>query len=338
MSRRAKIIGLFAALTLGIALLVIQIQTTDWKVFSQTLLGLGPWPFVIFPLISLANFALYVWRWRIILLVLNTGNVTLGFWRLFAHRLTGYAFGYITPAAQVAGEPVRVALLSKDDIKPDIATGSVVLDLAFETITFVVFVLTGVVWAIFTRREILSGFIAPIIFIFLLLAVLTIFLYATVGGHGFFRHIISRFERLYPKAKLTALIDWVKLTEDLMTAFFKAAPQKIIGVVALSFLMTGFKIIEVWYLLSLLGQLVSPTDLFFLSTLPGIFLLIPIPGGVGVFEGGNALIFGVLGLTASPLVYTFIIRFRDLVLITLGLIHGIREGIIYALRNRAKNP
>jgi hypothetical protein len=63
-----------------------------------------------------------------------------------------------------------------------------------------------------------------------------------------------------------------------------------------------------------------------MSTLPGVSLLLPVPAGLGVFEGSNAGMFALLGVAINPVAYTMIIRARDFLFIGLGIFHAVRSG------------
>jgi uncharacterized protein (TIRG00374 family) len=127
---RHIVIGTIAT-SLGGALFAFLIWKAGPATIWKSLSSFGVIPFAIFLLLSLLNFGLYTLRWKIILGTMEKGG-EVRYFRLFLHRMSGFATGYLTPAAQVAGEPVRVALLATEGILSKTATSSVVLDLAFE--------------------------------------------------------------------------------------------------------------------------------------------------------------------------------------------------------------
>jgi uncharacterized protein (TIRG00374 family) len=315
-------IFLLLGLGLGGGLLTILIQQTGPQALLDNLVMFGIWPLFGFIGISLANFCLYTWRWKLILDDMVKRSERVPFRRLFMHRMSGFAVGYLTPAAQVAGEPVRVALVKGDGVALQPATSSVVLDLAFEITSFIVYVIAGLILAFAQGLGAGGGLIAPLVFVLVLLAVLGSFFLFTVSGAGFFHRLIGglglrRFERM------RNFETWLAGTEALMTKFFVGKKLKVLFIVLLSFVMTHF-----------FGFELGIRDAFLLSTLPGISLLLPIPGGLGVFEGSNAAMFALLGIGINPVAFTMIVRARDLLFIAIGVVHAVLRGerIIYAKR------
>ena len=95
------------------------------------------------------NFILYSLRWQMILhRQVGKASHKLSLWRMYWHRMTGYAVGYLTPLNQAGGEPVRVALLIADKVPSESAVASATLDIAFELCSYVVFIALGVIFAL----------------------------------------------------------------------------------------------------------------------------------------------------------------------------------------------
>ncbi len=303
-----------------------------WLVFKTgpesivTSLALFGWlPFAGFVSISLVNFCLYTFRWKLILDRMTLNAVHIPFHRLFLHRMSGFAAGYLTPAAQVAGEPVRVAMLRSDNVPLKEATGSVVLDLAFEISTYVIYVLAGLVLAFIQGLGASNQLLGPLIFIIILAGCLLAFFLFTVSGAGFFHRLLRIFQltRFKPVAQFE---NWLAETEGLMSKFFVGRLPIIFFIIVLSFTMAAFRAIEVAFITNFLGVSITLRDAFLMSTLPGVALLLPIPAGLGVFEGSNAAMFSVLGLKVNAVAYTIIIRLRDFLFIAFGITHAVRRG------------
>jgi uncharacterized membrane protein YbhN (UPF0104 family) len=151
------------------------------------------------------------------------------------------------------------------------------------------------------------------------------FFISTITGSGFFHRFFS-ITRLNKFTRIAAFEEWLKEMEELMSKFFVGRPWIIIIVVVLSFMMATFKAVEAIFISHFLGQNIGITDALLLSTHPGVSLLLPVPGGLGVFEGSNAALFALLHLTINPLAYTVIIRLRDFVFIGIGIAHAVSSG------------
>ena len=119
---------------------------------------------------------------------------------------------------------------------------------------------------------------------------------------------------------------WLIETEAIMSEFF-VGRLKVVGVVVgLSFLMAMFKAVEAMFIAHFLGVNVNLSDAFLMSTLPGVSLLLPVPAGLGVYEGSNEAMFSLLGLPINAVAYTVIIRMRDFLFIGIGVTYAIVHG------------
>jgi uncharacterized protein (TIRG00374 family) len=327
MTSRTGLRGLFIVIGLlvGLGILTALVVKTGPQNLIENLVLFGLLPLIGFVIISLTNFCLYTWRWKLILDDMVSGDKRVPFGRLFLHRMSGFAAGYLTPAAQVAGEPIRVAMVKGDGVPLQPATSSVVLDLAFEITSFVVYVVAGLVLAFGQGLGADGGLLLPLVFILVLLGLLITFFIFTVSGAGFFHRIIGWLGLRRVKF-MRRFESWLTGMEKLMTAFFVGKNFKILFIVLLSFVMTAFRAVEVVFITHFFGVDITIRDAFLMSTLPGVSLLLPVPAGLGVFEGSNAGMFALLGVAINPVAYTMIIRARDFLFIGLGIFHAVRSG------------
>jgi uncharacterized protein (TIRG00374 family) len=320
---------------LGVGLFVGLFIKQDPAEILNSLLTFGWLPFIGFIGISLLNFTFYAWRWQLIINAHLKKGQKISLWQVYKHRMGGYAISYLTPAAQVGGEPVRIALLATEKgMTGKVATSSALLDISFELVAYVVFIIAGVALAFFEGLGDGNSFTI----IGIGLGVLLIFLFSFFGalrsGRGFFVHIF-RATRLN---KIKRLKSWEKNivdTENMMTTFLSKNPRLIGGVVTLSFLMISFRVIEAFYIAFFLGVAINFGQAFLMSTLPGIALLLPVPGGLGVFEGSYAGIFGILAIPLNAVAFALVIRARDLIFILLGLGHIFSYGRKFLHKMRA---
>jgi uncharacterized protein (TIRG00374 family) len=250
--------------------------------------------------------------------------------------MSGFATGYLTPAAQVAGEPVRVALLASEGISPKTATSSVVLDLAFEISAFVVYVVLGVVLAMTTGMGTGMLGVAAYIFLGALVILMTLFFLSVIKGWKISSQLLARQYGERHK-RLRAGVLWLVGVEEMMTTFFQGRTRVLLGVIFLSCVMTGFRAGEVAFIAWGFGQAIGISHAILLSTIPGLVLLAPVPGGLGIFEASTAAMLTALGIGTPAIAFTLIIRLRDMVFITIGVFHGITEGAGWIGR-RKKDP
>lgn len=321
--RKRQQLALALGLLIGAGLFVYMLIKSGWQDVSLALYDFGPLAFLGFFFLSLLNFCVYTWRWRLILRGMSKHRIP--FFSLFFDRMAGFATGYLTPAAQVAGEPVRVAMLKTRGLSVAEATGSVVLDLAFEIGAFVAYVAAGIVLAIFAGFGGVHDYVLPLFFLFSLLGIVLVFFVFLASGTTFFErlakaNISHRFRLVHD------VFIWLFEVQGYMQHFLRGGKMRLFIVAFLSFVTVGFRAVESFYLLFFLGLVISLQDAILLSTLPGLSLLLPIPGGLGIFEGSNAAAFTLLGLTINAVAYTIVIRFRDALFILIGIVHTAKQG------------
>lgn len=335
--RIARMFLFFLSLFLGAGILVYLIYTQGPAAIFDSILTFGLIPFVGFTCISLINFGFYSLRWQLIINRHLPKGESIPFYRMYMHRMGGYAISYLTPAAQVGGEPVRIALLSSEkNASLKQATSSVLLDIAFELSAYVVFILAGVLLAIAQGLGDANSLVVAFVGLGGLLAFLIAFFTAIARGKGFFGPLF-KFLRLNKFEKLARFGKGIIETENMMRDFLKKNPGLVSVVALLSVLVISFRVVEVFYIAHFFNVDLNFAQAFLVSTLPGIALLLPVPAGVGIFEGSFAAIFGILLIPLNAVAFALIIRGRDLIFILIGLIHILQKGSRF-LQNKILKP
>lgn len=313
------------ALALGGGLFAYLVMRAGLASTAASVRDFGAAPFLGFVALSFFNFLMYSWRWQIIVNDMLPRERRIPLWRMFLHRMSGYAAGYLTPASQVASEPVRVAMLRSEGVPLKEATSSVVLDLAFEIAAFVVFVISGVVLAAASGMSGGKALLGAEVFAGILVVVLVLFFWTIASGRGFFSGFL-RVVGVHKTKRFAAAYTWMRDMERLMTTFFAGKPWTIAGIVALSCFVVSFRAVEAAFMAFFFGETLTLRDAFLLAALPGVVLLLPVPGGLGLYEGTNAATFAMLGLSLNAVAYTGIIRLRDFIIIGIGVVHAITRG------------
>ncbi len=328
----AKVIGVGVSGALGAGLLYILLAQEGWENVLQNVTQFGAWPFIGFVAISMLNFVLYSIRWMIILhRQVSEKKHKLSLWRMYWHRMTGYAVGYLTPLNQAGGEPVRVALLMADGVPAKSAVASATLDIAFELCSYVVFIALGVIFALVEHQggtgtlEVM-GFGLAIAF-----GVLIAFFTALGRGKPMAKPLFRRLH-LDKVKRLRGAERWLEDTEALMRGFFAGGGWVVFGISVLSMTMVAFRVVETLYIAWGFGVTVNFAQAFLASSLPGLALLLPVPGGLGIFEGGFAAVFSALNVPMDALAFALIIRLRDVVFIGFGVFHMMRTGTSWAFK------
>lgn len=327
MKKRLVLFSVF--LLLGIALFVGVILQTGIGEIWRNLRQFSLLHFFIFVGLSFLNFGLYTFRWHLILRAINHSHV--GFWKLFLHRMAGFALSYLTPSAQTGGEPLRILLLHHDNVSTKTATSSVVIDKGLELAALFLFIGMGLVTAIFDGS--LPSEISSVAWVILTLmfGVVFWFYYASLKDIGFFSSVL-RFTRLTRFKRVKSLEDRIIEVEQEMAQFYKHHVKTFLFLIVISLVITSFLLLEHYLIARFMGVRLSFLQTFLVSTIPYVAFMIPIPGGLGILESGHAAMFAALGVSINAFVLVFIIRTRDLIFVLIGLIHASKQGIVMLKR------
>lgn len=318
MKRLLKWMGILVLTIGGLYLLYGTLAKQDVGHLIGELHAFGVITFFGFVAISLLNFSLYVWRWRLITNHIQK-EVQVPFWRMYMHRMAGFCFSYITPSAQAGGEPVRMALLANDGVKPERSVAAVTLDIAFELTFFAGFIFLGFVISLLQDVTQFSSSYMSFIFLLLLLGFfLSIWFFIWRG----YRPFASLESYQTKKHSWSGVLHFLAESERSITEFFRRQSRVTLGVMGLSVLTMLFRIAEVYFIAWGFGvDTLRFSQAFLAATLPGFALLVPIPAGLGVFEGSLDLIFTTLAIPMNPIAFVAIVRARDLLFILIGFLH-----------------
>jgi len=313
-------------LVVGIILFILVIANTGFDSISASLEKFSLINFIFLLLLSLGNFALFTLRWDIILRH-HHNKSHVPFYRLFLHRMTGYAVNYLTPSMQTGSEPVRIYFLQEDGVDTKDAVSSCVIDKVFEYTALIFFIFSGIAvslidGSIFSGKvEIMLGAV-----IILFGGLVFWFYYATIKKIGFF----SSFFRLLRLNKIKRIAHYEKgiiHVENQMAHFYTRHIRKFIILLILSFATVFFMVLEHYLVARFMGVKLTFLQSFLSATIPGFSYILPIPGALGALEGSHAAIFSILGVTINVFVFVLILRLRDLVFILIGLAHASGHGI-----------
>ncbi len=327
-----RVFGVVASGVVGVGLLYALLAKEGWANVLQNMSTFGAWPFIGLVAISMLNFTLYSIRWTIILhRQVTEKKQKLSVWRMYWHRMTGYAVGYLTPLNQAGGEPVRVALLMADGVSGKSAVASATLDIAFELCSYVVFIALGVIFALVEHQGGAGTLWIMAIGLAIAFSVLLSF-FAALGRGTPMAKPLFHVLRLDRVKRFRGIEHWLEETEDLMRGFFAGGGWVVFGISALSMAMVAFRVVETLYIAWGFGVTLNFAQAFLASSLPGLALILPVPGGLGIFEGGFTAVFAALNVPMDPLAFALMIRLRDAVFIAFGVFHMIRTGSGWVLK------
>jgi len=256
----------------------------------------------IVALVAVNALALVVYglRWWILLRGLAH---PIGWWDAAVYRLAGFGFAYFTPGPQIGGEPVQVLLAEKrHDVPRDVAIASVALDRLFDGVLNLAFLAAAaLVFVEDGGATVLAVFVAVPLGYLLVLAL--------------------------GKRPLSALVhrDVVRNSEDKAGRFCRERPVYLVAAVAASFASWAVLVFEYWLLAFFLGVTLSLSQLVIGLAAARVAYLLLFPAGLGVLEAGQVAAIRAMGLPAAlGLSLSLVIRFRDVVVASIGLWWGMR--------------
>ncbi len=329
MSRKVivRLILTVLSLATGVVILGYLLDRVDGRDLTEGLKAFGLLPFLGFVGLFVVMFVFSSMRWQLIINQHLPKNERMGLWRVYMDRLAGFSASYLTPAAQVGGEPIRIAMQSTGEkrIPVKVATSSVVLDIAFELAGYFAFIAMGASLAIYQGLGDGQSMLVIIVSLLVFLAGLLSFFYLLSTG----RSITKGFYWFLPWKRAQRLHRWKQSlldTEEMMSNFLREDKVMVAKVLLLSFIVLAFRVADVFYLMYFFGIDMTFSQAFLISTLPAIALIMPVPGSVGVLEGGFAAVFAVLAISLNPIAYAIIVRSRDVIFIVLGLVRILMKG------------
>lgn len=257
------------------------------------------------------------WRWRVLLAGLGPAPALR--W-LTAYRLAGQSLSTLIPSGKLGGEPLRVWLLREQRVPLGGAIASVVVDRTLEVGAGVAFACLFAAILVQHGIPALQGLLVTML----------------LGAVGLVVGVVITARRLRRGAGLvTAAVrslgldqfglvqgqvgtmtaaeaDTVRLIEDpprLGRAF-------VIGVVA-----NLLVLLEYWLLLSAFHLPAAPIAVVAAIFATGAAHSMPVPGGIGVLEGGQMWLFGLLGYPSEVgLAVALAVRMRELLWVVPGLL------------------
>lgn len=319
-----KTLMFIAFLVLGIVLFVLSIHNSGVDNIIRVLKEFSLLKFLFLVTLSFLNFYLYSLRWEIIVKALFTEK-KLTSSSFFWNRMAAYALSYVTPTAQLGGEPLRVMLIEEEGVPRRIAVSSTIIDKALEISTLIVFISCGILVALFDTRlddvsKIVMGSGAS-----LMLFLVFWFYFTSIKNIGFFSSIYKLLH-LRKIKKLQQLEEKLDGFEKEMNLFYRHNPRKLWGLLFISLITVLFILAEHFLVAWFMGVRLTFLQAFLSSTIPYFAYLMPVPGGLGVLEGGHATVFVLMNVSINAFAFVFIIRLRDFIFVLLGLIRGWHKG------------
>lgn len=256
-------------------------------------------------------------RWR---LLLATLDAPVHATRVLAYRAAGQAVGTLVPSARLGGDPLRVWLLVRGSTPPAAALASVAVDRGLEmgsSAGFTVF------FALILLRQGVPALHGPVVSALLGALAIAVGLGMTVRRLRRHAGLVTALLRRTGLGRLRAIHGRTAVLVEAETAA--------------SVLVERTRPLSHGFLLGVLGNLLTPLEYWFLLTAFGlpsdgvavvaaIFATgaahsMPVPAGVGVLEGAQMWLFGMLGYPPEVgLAVGFAVRVRELAWVAPGVV------------------
>jgi len=316
--RRAEKLGLIAGLLLLAYLVYLSDPRLLWEYLARV-----QWGLLLLLAITAVRHAVRTLACR---LVLGEDRGQISFATMYAVLLVSEAVKFVLVAAGILGEAARVALIRHRVTGPR-AVSSVLLDVLLFNLTSVLLLLGGT--ALFfarvpdARSVRNAGAIGAAV-----IAGVTLLLFVALQQRWL---TASRFASAIAgtrSAWLHGARQWVgrhrekfRETDAQLFDFYARHPGLFFGNFLLNLLSQGFAALEVFAVFGLLGLPLGPVEavaLEALKKLSGIAGFV-VPGSLGVYEGGLALVSQALGMSVAAGVAIGLVRkMRAIVWAALG--------------------
>jgi putative membrane protein len=251
--------------------------------------------------------------------VLFPNSDRLSLWQLFWMRWIGESVSTLVPSAAVGGDVVRARLASLHGASVPTAAASVLVDITLGVFVQIAFTLAGLALIVSVTGH--ERFVRPTL-IGALLGIIAIVGFYIVQRLGMFRFIGVIISRLANSSDWHSLINSGQTLDRTIRTLY-ARRRGVIGccVWTTASLVLGSG--EIWIALHAIGRQATLVNaLIFQSVILAIrSAMFPVPGALGVQEGGYVVVGNLLGIPGdAAFALSLIARVRELILGIPGLI------------------
>ena len=255
--------------------------------------------------------------WKIII---SQYEKKTSFFYLYAARLAGDAIGYLTPSAQLGGEPIRALMGSNANLEKSFA--SVVVDKTVEIATQIIFTIIGVIFAIILIP--LPGKYKSILIAFVFGAAFLAGFALIKQKQGFFIWIVKILKKLKIRLKFIEKREArIKEVDDHISNFYKNYKKIFSCVLLLNAFIFLLWTTEIYLTLLFIGaEGTTFLKSYIIVSLGAFVVMLPtMPASLGTYEITYVSIFVLLNLGADMGMTLILIR-RIIMLIwsALGLL------------------
>ena len=263
-----------------------------------------------------AAFVAFARRWQLLLAGLDV-RIPLG--RLTGFRAAGQSLSSLIPSAKLGGEPLRVWLLTEDGAGAPGAVTSVVIDRTLEIASSTAF---GVLFAGLLARRGVPALQGALVTVSMAAFGIVVGIAVTVRRLRSGAGLVSAAVRATGLAESRAVAGRIGVIEEAEAQATRLVGERgrMMRALGYGLLANGLVLLEYHLLLSAFGLPANPLAVVAATFATGAAHSFPVPAGVGVLEGGQMWLFGVLGHPPEVgLAVGLAVRLRELVWVIPGL-------------------
>ena len=243
----------------------------------------------------------------------------LSLWQLFWMRWIGESVSTLVPSAAVGGDVVRARLATLHGASVPNAAASVLVDITLGVFVQIAFTLAGLALIVSVTGH--EDFVRPTLF-GALLGIVGIVGFYIVQRLGMFRFIGVVISRLANSPEWHSLVHSGQSLDEAIRALY-ARRRGVIGCCVWTAVSLVLGSGEIWIALYAIGLQATLINAFiFQSVILAIrSAMFPVPGALGVQEGGYVVVGNLLGIPGdAAFALSLIARVRELILGIPGLI------------------
>ena len=243
----------------------------------------------------------------------------LSVWQLLWMRWIGESVSTLVPSAAVGGDVVRARLAALHGVSVPTSAASVLVDITLGVFVQIAFTLSGLALIVGVTGH--QGFVKPTL-IGAVIGIVAIIGFYIVQRLGMFRFIAVVISRLANSPDWHSLVHGGQTLDQAIRAQY-ARRRGVIGCCVWTSASLVLGAGEIWIALKAIGLHASVVNAVILQSMVLTIrsAVFPVPGALGVQEGGYVLVGNLLGIPGdAAFALSLIARVRELILGIPGLI------------------
>jgi len=264
------------------------------------------------------------WRWGF---VMGGWNSPIGLLRLSLYRSAAHTLAVLVPSGKLGGDPLRAWLAARSGISGGRAIGGVAVDRTLEMGSSAPF---SVLFAVILLQQGVPQLEHALVTVLIGTCALGVGVFVAVRrlrqGHG----LVTSLLRSRPLRRLAAGSSGMGVAEeaDEATADLVGRPRRMAIAFGAGLIANLLVIAEFAMLLWAFGLPSEMTAIAAAIFATGAAHMLPIPAGVGVLEGAQVWIFGMLGYPMEVgLAVGLAVRLRELLWMAPGVVFMLVSGV-----------